>query len=149
MNTANTATLSNLPDGVTSGFRLEVIANTGIGWNKQILYPNGNIQRIWIRQQGDGWTGWYSTLTNANIQHGRTAVIDLPPGEITSKHYTFPKQFSSPPNVVATLFSNSTLIKYGLLTMTVHNITIAGFDLRFYNNADVKFSPAVNWIAVS
>ena len=67
VNTANTATLSNLPDGVTSGFRLEVIANTGVGWNKQILYPNGNIQRIWIRQQGDGWTGWYSTLTNADI----------------------------------------------------------------------------------
>lgn len=68
VNTANTATLSNLPDGVTSGFRLEVKANTGAGWNKQIMYPNGSVQRIWMRQQGDGWTSWNSMITNADCE---------------------------------------------------------------------------------
>lgn len=68
VNTANTATLSNLPDRVTSGFRLEVKASTGDGWNKQIMYPNGSVQRIWIRQQGGGWTDWYSIISNADYE---------------------------------------------------------------------------------
>lgn len=68
VNTANTATLSNLPDGVTSGFRLEVKASTGAGWNKQIMYPNGSVQRIWMRQQGGGWTSWDSMITNADYE---------------------------------------------------------------------------------
>lgn len=126
--------------------------NAGISLNKD----DGTIYRIFLNADGRLRFGKYNNnwsisdvLTNANIQRGRTTVIELPPGEITSKHYTFPKQFSSTPNVVATLFSNSTSIKYGLLTMTVHNITATGFDLRFYNNADIKFAPAVDWIAVS
>lgn len=126
--------------------------NAGISLNKD----DGTIYRIFLSADGRLRFGKYNNnwsisdvLTNANIQRGRTTVIELPPGEITSKHYTFPKQFSSTPNVVATLFSNSTSIKYGLLTMTVHNITATGFDLRFYNNADIKFAPAVDWIAVS
>ena len=126
--------------------------NAGISLNKD----DGTIYRIFLNADGRLRFGKYNNnwsisdvLTNANIQRGRTTVIELPPGEITSKHYTFQKQFSSTPNVVATLFSNSTSIKYGLLTMTVHNITATGFDLRFYNNADIKFAPAVDWIAVS
>lgn len=117
---------------------------------------DGTIYRLFLNSDGRLRFGKYNNnwsisdvLTNANIQRGRTTLIELPPGEITSKHYTFPKQFSSTPNVVATLFSNSTSIKYGLLTMTVNNITATGFDLRFYNNADIKFAPAVDWIAVS
>lgn len=65
---ANTGTLLNVPPGVASGFRLDVRANTAPGWNKQIIYPNGNIQRIWMRQQGDGWTSWHSTITNADCE---------------------------------------------------------------------------------
>ena len=59
VNTTNTSTLSNVPSGATTGFRLEVKAQTSATWLKQILYPNNISQKFWIRQyEGDTWTDW-------------------------------------------------------------------------------------------
>lgn len=64
VSTANTGTLSNLPGRVKTGFRLEVIANTANSWLKQIMYPNGDLQQIWIRQLGGAWTNWNLVITS-------------------------------------------------------------------------------------
>ena len=69
--TANTATLSHVPEGVTTGFRMEVKSTTANKWVKQIVYPNANLQRTHTRQsQGaaDDWTGWARSITNADLQ---------------------------------------------------------------------------------
>lgn len=147
VNTANTATLSNLPDGVTSGFRLEVKANTGAGWNKQIMYPNGSVQRIWIRQQGGGWTDWYSTISNADFQSGNAALGDCAAGKTTDFKIVFPQPFASTPNVIICLRSSSTSDKYGLLTPYVANISTTGFTFRVANAHTSTLTPGGTWCA--
>ena len=69
--TANTATLLHVPEGVTTGFRMEVKTTTANNWVKQIIYPNAKLQRTHYRQSEgatDKWVDWHRSLSNADIQ---------------------------------------------------------------------------------
>lgn len=138
--------LTNCP--VSTAFKL--IVDVGNDYLTQKIIVVANTLPIEYRRNyyNSNWGDWQKILTNANIQHGRTSPILLPAGEITLKHYVFPKQFASKPNVLATLFSNSTNPKYGQLTITVSGITTDGFDIKLYNYSDSLFEPAINWIAI-
>ena len=61
----------------------------------------------------------------------------------------FDTPFSSTPIVVATLDLHTENITNSDITITVSNVTNAGFNIRYINNTDNQISNGtVNWIAI-
>ena len=78
VDTENTGTLKNKPSQVTTGFRLEVRnTTTNLNWYKQIIYPNANNQRVYIRQHGDEWSDWYYLTTNEDLDNHTHHASDI------------------------------------------------------------------------
>ena len=96
---------------------------------------------------GTKWSGWKSTLTNADFQCGNAALGDCSAGKITDFKITFPKAFSTIPYVIVCLRSTSTSEKYGLLTPYPTDITTKGFTFRVANAHTTTLSPGGTWYA--
>lgn len=96
---------------------------------------------------GTQWSGWKTVLANTDVQKGSTAGISCAPNAITESTITFPKAFGSAPKVVVSFYSNTTSVKYGMLTPMVYNVTTTNFKVRIANAADVDLTPAIYWIA--
>ena len=144
-------TLLNCPQ-INSGFVLRVERTTGDTTNyfRQTIVPNVNSEYLFYRnKRTDGFSEWKTIFSSNKIQTGSTGAIPSPDGEITIHHIDFEKPFNNIPIVVACIYSSSDYVGYGNITMTVHNITTTGFDLRIYNNYTHSLQPAARWIAIT
>lgn len=114
----------------------------------QILLTLSGKQRMYYRACSNGtWETPKRLITNADLQTGRISSTNCPAGEITTIDVNFNRLFSGTPNVVASINSNSSSIKYKDLTITVTNISSNGFTIQLYNGSDTQFAPSVDWIA--
>lgn len=85
----------------------------------------------------------------SDIQTGRIAGEALPIGEVSKKHVDFARPFSARPAVLLTIYSDSDLIEYKDLTISVCNTSTTGFDVNIYNGSNKGLIPYIEWAAVS
>lgn len=142
-------TLSNCP--LKSAFLLKV--EWSVGSNAKYIrqtfkqYDNNRtISRVYFDNEAV-WQDETQFITNADLQTGHVSSTKCPAGEITTIDVNFNRLFSGTPNVVASINSNSSSIKYKDLTITVTNISSNGFTIQLYNGSDTQFAPSVDWIA--
>ena len=145
------STLQNCP-ALNGGFVLHVErvtgATDGTFLKQRIVYNEAKSLEYWRVKTGEeSWGTWVSPITNTDVQKGSTAGISCAPNAITESTITFPKAFGSAPKVVVSFYSNTTSVKYGMLTPMVYNVTTTNFKVRIANAADVDLTPAIYWIA--
>lgn len=144
------ATLENCPYTV-SGFVLHVERTTGNTsyYKKQRIVANYRNPPIeyWRVLNDNGYGEWHSPVFDNNILSGSTPGITCNANSITTYHIEFDKSFIYTPRVVASIYSNSDMIKYSDLSISVSNISISGFDVKIYNGSSTTFVPAIIWIA--
>ena len=95
---------------------------------------------------GAAWSGG-SILTNADIQAGRVESIDCAGNSMATYNVTFPVPFSKTPQVVVSLYSNTTASDYGNISVMSTLITPTGFRIKVANANSGSFAPGVSWIA--
>lgn len=103
--------------------------------------------RMYVTTDGAPTGVWVKNLTNADIQQGRIPTLVCAPNQITNYTLTFPKAFLSAPKVMVTLNSSTTSAKYGSILPFVKNVTLTSCVVCVANNADIQFSPNVDWFA--
>ena len=145
------STLQNCP-ALNGGFVLHVErvtgATDGTFLKQRIIYNEAKSLEFWRVKTGkESWSSWVSPITNADVQKGSTAGISCAKNAITESTITFPKAFGSAPKVVVSFYSNTTSVKYGMLTPMVCDVTTTNFKVRLANAADVDLTPAIYWIA--
>ena len=136
-------------------------SNLWIGaWNTDSYHHKGNTiisagdeTAVFVSKKNGGTRSNYALLDADNynteyIQTGLTEAVSVSAGGITTKDVTFHKAFPSKPRVIACIYSGSTNVNMGYLTMSVHNISQSGFTARFYNRHTGGFNPQVMWIAM-
>ncbi len=82
------------------------------------------------------------------VQFGRTGTLSVAAGAITEYDVTFPKAFSSTPQVFITCYSTTTASTFGSNSWMVYGISTTGFTIRVANNESAGRSPSFNWLAI-
>ena len=148
---AETSTLSNCPITGT-GFVMHIERVTGsVSGNylkQRIIVNRKSAVEYWRVVDSGSWGDWVYPLSNADIQQGRIPTLICAPNQITNYTLTFPKAFSSAPKVMVTLNSSTISAKYGSILPFVKNVTLTSCVVCVANNADIQFSPNVDWLAV-
>ena len=73
-----TDTLLNVPDGVSSGFRLVVETSTGLSYIHQIIIPHQNAPTLFLRICGPdstGWRAWQKLLNQDDVINVLTSTV--------------------------------------------------------------------------
>lgn len=96
---------------------------------------------------GTKWSGWKSTLTNADFQAENIALGKCPGNSITDFQITFPQPFPAIPKVMVCLRSSSKSEKYGMLTPYIASISKTGFTFRVANAHTGELEPGGTWYA--
>lgn len=96
---------------------------------------------------GTTWEGWRFGLSNADTQAGRVESIDCAGNSMATYNVTFPVPFSKTPQVVVSLYSNTTASDYGNISVMSTLITPTGFRIKVANANSGSFAPGVSWIA--
>lgn len=134
-------------------------ANVDASNNAFFRIQNGNnikLLKVWdsdghisIDQSANGGSSWNGTkiLTNADIQAGRVSSIDCAGNSMATYNVTFPIPFYKAPQVVVSLYSNTSASGYGNVSVMSTLITTTGFQIKVANANNGSFAPGVCWIA--
>lgn len=113
-----------------------------------ILYIVSGTNRVFLRAKDNGtWSNWEELLKNADIQAGRVSSIDCAGNSMATYNVTFPVPFSKAPQVVVSLYSNTSASGYGNISVMSTLITTTGFQIKVANANSGSFAPGVSWIA--
>ena len=98
---------------------------------------------------GGSFDSWNDFLTNADLEVNTAKIGNCAAKTVTTYYVKFDTPFSSAPIVVATLDLHTENANNSDITITVSNVTNAGFNIRYINNTDSQISNGtVNWIAI-
>lgn len=101
--------------------------------------------------KGFSMGGGNDVLSGIGVQHGKASGVSIAASTVTEYAVTFPKEYASAPNVVATFDSTGTDMtgydRWDYLTMTVCDITTTGFKLRVKNGTTAAFTLGLQWAA--
>lgn len=117
-------------------------------FKQKIIYNENGSTEFWRTKAGaNGWGEWVSPLTNAVIQAGRVSSIDCAGNSMATYNVTFSVPFSKAPQVVVSLYSNTSASGYGNVSVMSTLITTTGFQIKVANANSGSFAPGVSWIA--
>ena len=92
---------------------------------------------------------WKQVISNADLEVNTAKIGNCAAKTVTTYYVKFDTPFSSAPIVVATLNLHTENANNSDITITVSNVTNAGFNIRYINNTDNQISNGtVNWIAI-
>lgn len=145
-NSASSQTIEHSPY-TAGGFKLSVEATVTQNRIIQILKPgalsnSSMYYRIGINQSGWEFSDWEKLTTNADIQYG-IVTVNAAQNETTEFSVTFPRQFSSTPQVVVTVATSGPKDNIA----SVLSITTNGFKGYLYRGG-VTANMSIRWIAI-
>lgn len=110
-----TATITNKPSDVVTGFALTVETGAAENWIRQILWPNGDIMRYYERRkEGDTWRDWHVYYADNQALLG---AITIPEYANLNSYRTMGEYVCTTNTIGATIDNNPTTLAFRLTVM--------------------------------
>lgn len=134
--------LKNKPWSGNQGAQITVSQYSGVSFVRMVanVFNDNDYYRDYDSTYG--WGEWKSLVTNADIQYG-TVTVNAAQNETTEFSVTFPRQFSSTPQVVVTVATSGPKDNIA----SVLSITTNGFMGYLYRGG-VTANMSIRWIAI-